>query len=183
ISSSTTANSCICSTSNPRRTIAACALRLARSSSCTTATGASPGTSVRGVRSTSICRRSSGRRRLRPMALHYENVFRAHVAPPVGPEWTCFVEASSREAAWQKIRSLTSDDVYNLHSAATLIATGESEDPELRLFEIGWGGGLPPRFCEHPVFLLPNPGDWTRKWSAAIDREDAKTATALWRER
>lgn len=108
------------------------------------------------------------------MALHYENVFRAHVAPPVGPEWTCFVEASSREAAWQKIRSLTSDehDVYNVHSAAKLIAEGESEDPELRLFEVGWGGGLPPRFCEHPVFFVRNPGDWARKWAFAIVLEE-----------
>src|SRR5690606_5493803 len=112
--------------------------------------------------------------RLRPMALHYENVYRAHVAPPVGPEWTCFVEASSREAAWQKIRSLTSDehDVYNVHSALKLIAEGESEDPELRLFEVGWGGDLPPRFCEHPVFFVRNPGDWARKWAAAIVLEE-----------
>ena len=112
------------------------------------------------------------------MALHYENVFRAHVAPPVGPEWTCFVEASSREAAWQKIRSLTSDehDVYNVHSALKLIAEGESEDPELRLFEVGWGGDLPPRFCEHPVFFVRSPGDWARKWAAAIERDDPLTA-------
>jgi len=105
------------------------------------------------------------------MALHYENVFRAHVAPPAGPEWTCFVEASSREAAWQKIRSLTEHDVYNLHSAQALIAQGESEDPELRLFEVAWGGG-PPRFCEHPVFFVRNPGDWARKWAAAIVLEE-----------
>src|SRR5690606_32111919 len=86
ISSSTTAISCTCSTSSPRRAIAACALRLARSSSCTTAGAGCRGRTACGGREMSSCRRSCGRRRLRPMMLHYENVFRAHVAPPGGPE-------------------------------------------------------------------------------------------------
>jgi hypothetical protein len=116
--------------------------------------------------------------RAKQLALHYENVYRAHVTPPVDPgltavdpELTVFVEASSREAAWQKIRSLFGDghDVYNVHSAEKLVAEGESEDPELRLFEVGWDGSAL-LFCEHPVFVVSNPGDWARKWAAAIER-------------
>lgn len=114
------------------------------------------------------------------MALDYGSVYRAHVAPQVGAEWTCFVEASSMESAWQKVRWLTGpeDDVYNVRSAWELIEQGESEDLELRLFEVSWGGDKPPEFCEHPVFLLPRPGDWARKWAAAIERDDRQIAAS-----
>jgi hypothetical protein len=116
--------------------------------------------------------------RCRMSALDFRHVYRAHVqAAGSECERTVYVEAISHEQAIKKItavleacepwRSCANERVYNCSSAVELVEEGESDDVELRLFEVAWGGGRPPQMCRHPVFLVKNPGAWAAKWSAA----------------
>ena len=51
--------------------------------------------------------------------------------------------------------------------ARTCIEEGESEDHELRLFEIGWGGdGLV--FVREPLILMQRPGPIARVWARSL---------------
>lgn len=110
--------------------------------------------------------------------LNHTRVYRAHVSPASGEcEPTVYVEAGSHEGAIRKIvaaisacqpwRKDVADAVYNCHSAVELIDQGESADVELRLFEVGWGGGRSPSMCSNPVFLVEEPGAWAAKWAEA----------------
>jgi hypothetical protein len=111
-------------------------------------------------------------------ALDYRRVYRAHVQAERGTcELTVYVEAFSHERAIAKIAAMIEacqpgrkdvrDAIYNCSSAAECIEQGESADRELRLFEVGWGGGGGPLMCRDPVFLVENPGAWAAKWAAA----------------
>lgn len=94
-------------------------------------------------------------------SLDYRRVYRAIVEPPRGAcELTVYVEA-----AWP--RRYVDEAIYNVASAVDCIEDGESEDLEVRLFEVGWGGGRPPLLCRKPVFLVEDPGAWARKWAAS----------------
>jgi hypothetical protein len=110
-------------------------------------------------------------------------LYRAHVEGQYGShdghdEVTVFVEAAShREAADRIARSLAAsqphrqelrDSIYNCSSAAELIEQGESADVDLRLFEVGWGGGQAPVMCRAPVFLVRNVEALASKWAQAI---------------
>jgi hypothetical protein len=80
-------------------------------------------------------------------------LYRAHVQPQDrrGIERTAFVEASNHNAAVRKIAAAIAaleycsttesvcERVYNVASGIELVAEGLSTDPELRLFETGWG--------------------------------------------
>ncbi|HZF31338.1 MAG TPA: hypothetical protein VE907_19640 [Gammaproteobacteria bacterium] len=111
-------------------------------------------------------------------ALVYRRVYRAHVQAAAGAcEITVYVEAGSHEGAIRKIsaaieasqplRKDVRDAIYNCSSAAECVEQGASTDLELRLFEVGWGGGRGPLMCRDPVFLVENPGAWAAKWAAA----------------
>lgn len=123
----------------------------------------------------------------RRATLDYRNVYRAHVAHMVGEaEYTCFVYATSRQAAIQRIARVgyPDDCIYNCCHAHELVQQGVSEDLELRLFEVAWvGEDKVLAFCEHPIFLVPRPGDWARKWAAAMELSDRATAAQALRFR
>jgi hypothetical protein len=58
-----------------------------------------------------------------------------------------------------------SERIYNCVSAAECLEEGQSEDPELRIFETGWSGGKPICFVQHPIFLVRDPAPLCRKWA------------------
>src|SRR5688572_21095388 len=105
------------------------------------------------------------------------HVWRGHVQPVLMslPERTAFVDATTERGARLKIAAavaglegVRAEDVdyriYNVKPARICIEEGESEDHELRLFEIGWGGdGIV--FVREPLILLQQPGPLARVWA------------------
>jgi len=97
-------------------------------------------------------------------------IWRGHVQPilSIFPERTAFVDATTERGARLKIAAAVAglegirpedvdDRIYNVKSARRCIDDGQSEDHEMRLFEIGWGAdGIV--FVEDPLFLLQRPG-------------------------
>lgn len=97
-------------------------------------------------------------------------IWRGHVQPVLSifPERTAFVDATTERGARLKIAAAIAglegvrpEDVdvriYNVKSARKCIDEGQSQDHELRLFEIGWGAdGIV--FVEDPLFLMQKPG-------------------------
>jgi hypothetical protein len=88
------------------------------------------------------------------------------------PERTAYVDATTERGARLKIAAAVAglegvrpEDVdyriCNVKPAGTCIEEGESEDHELRLFEIGWcGDGIV--FVREPLILLQQPGPRAR---------------------
>ncbi len=108
------------------------------------------------------------------------HVWRGHVQPVLLslPERTAYVDATTERGARLKIAAAVAglegvrpDDVdyriYNVKPTRICIEEGESEDHELRLFEIGWGGdGIV--FVREPLILLQQPGPLTRAWARTL---------------
>jgi hypothetical protein len=109
------------------------------------------------------------------------HVWRGHVQPLLMslPERTAFVDATTERGARLKIAAAVAglegvrpEDVdyriYNVKPARTCINEGESEDHELRLFEIGWGeDGVV--FVREPLILLQQPGPLARVWARTLE--------------
>jgi hypothetical protein len=110
---------------------------------------------------------------------YFRRLYRAFVQPCRWPgiELTAFVEASSHQSAIRRIAAVivalecgstvesVSERIYNCASAVECVEEGLSEDPELRIFETGWGGGKPICFVQHPLFLVADPAPLCRNWA------------------
>ena len=108
------------------------------------------------------------------------HVWRGHVQPVLLslPERTAYVDATTERGARLKIAAAVAGlegvrpqhvdyRVYNVRPARVCIEEGESEDHELRLFEIGWGGdGIV--FVREPLILLQQPGPLARVWARTL---------------
>jgi hypothetical protein len=67
--------------------------------------------------------------------------------------------------------------LYHLASLRELIASGVSEDEDLRIFEIAWKGPSVSAWGEHPLFPTDDPtllGKWAELY-ADLARELAKS--------
>lgn len=110
-------------------------------------------------------------------------LFRAFVEPPpreIGlrqqPERAVFVEARYRWEATTKIVAAinaieyrgvtalgTEERIYNLQSAAEMMADSPADSGDERIFECGWRGAET-FYVENPLFLIDCPG-LIRKWA------------------
>ena len=119
-------------------------------------------------------------------------LYRAIVGPS---EYRCtehvaFVEASGYQMAIDIIAAAVAaiecrkaadvaERIYNCESARELIARGESDDLELRLFETGGNRNGPSYIREPlvgPLFFLDAPAALIRKWSAIPATKQAPQA-------
>lgn len=117
---------------------------------------------------------------LPPVIAWHWQTYRVNIKPKSKRhvERFAYIEAGNEQDACSRVATAASvldccrfDDALRRVAAKSYedcCRVGVSEDPELRLFELGWNHGTVTTWVHQPIFLLPRPSPLTLKWASVM---------------